>query len=297
MTENFVTEANAAFPQLGDQLCHIQKSLDIWRQDPSDANVLQVQAYLNGFIEVIIVNGTGREMIGSGMMVTEVPTEPVAKLLKAKKPKTLEVKSQTAFQFIKQQKVHHNEQICNLCSSLLHFASKTLTDLKFPIKAQTHNYAWEATLSCIHHESPGDALKFLSGAHPAVFGSVFVKDFTLFYKEIKDKCALNKKSFHAPLVHLAKKKIEGETVPQTNINDDNGDSESASEDDLDNEDLSQSMDKYSNSDNTELGVLGASMLQEIRGRPASKAPRKQVCLPSTYILFMSMSVTVTHVHP
>ena len=207
MTENFVTEANAAFPQLGDQLCHIQKSLDIWRQDPSDANVLQVQAYLNGFIEVIIVNGTGREMIGSGMMVTEVPTEPVAKLLKAKKPKTLEVKSQTAFQFIKLKKVHHNEQICNLCSSLLHFASKTLTDLKFPIKAQTHNFAWEATLSCIHHESPGDALKFLSGAHPAVFGSVFVKDFTLFFKEIKDKCANNKKCFHAPLLHLAKKKL------------------------------------------------------------------------------------------
>jgi hypothetical protein len=98
-------------------------------------------------------------------------------------------------------------------------------------------------------------------------------------------------------VHLAKKKIEGDTVPQTKINDDNGDSESSSEGDLDNEDLSQSLDKYSNSDNTELGVLGASMLQEIRGRPASKAPRKQVCLPSTYILFDSLSVTVAHVPP
>ena len=297
MTENFVTEANAAFPQLGDQLCHIQKSLDIWRQDPSDANVLQVQAYLNGFIEVIIVNGTGREMIGSGMMVTEVATERVLKLSKEMKPKALEVKSQTAFQFIKQQKVHHNEQICNLCSSLLDYARNSFTDLKFPTKAQTYYYAWDAILSSVHHASPGDALRFLSTAHPAAFGSVFLKDFTSFYKEIKVKCALNKKCFHAPLLYLAKKKVEGETFQQSNKKDDNGDSESASEDDLDNEDLSQSMDKYSNSDNTELGVLGASMLQEIRGRPASKAPRKQVCLPSTYILFMSMSVTVTHVPP
>ena len=103
--------------------------------------------------------------------------------------------------------------------------------------------------------------------------------------------------FSCSFTASCEKKVEGETFQQSNTKDDKGDSESASEEDLDDEDLGESLDKLSNSENTELGVLGASLLQEMRERPASKAPRKQVFLPLTYILFvlcLSLSHTFRH---
>jgi hypothetical protein len=69
-----VSEANGAFPRLGDQLSFIQMAVEKYNLNKTDRNLLEVQSFLNGFVEIVIVDGTGRELQESGLLVTQEPT-------------------------------------------------------------------------------------------------------------------------------------------------------------------------------------------------------------------------------
>ena len=74
LSETLVSEANGAFPRLGDQLSFIQMAVEKYNLNKTDRNLLEVQSFLNGFVEIVIVDGTGRELQGSGLLVTQEPT-------------------------------------------------------------------------------------------------------------------------------------------------------------------------------------------------------------------------------
>ena len=276
LSESFVAEANAAFPKLGDQLSNIQKVLAIWCKKPNDANMIQVQEYLNGFSEIIIVQGTGRQLKGTGLMVTEdgASEGTVLPVQKAKKGNCiLEDAPQSAYQFLRKQKLHHNEQIIQSCSSLLEFTRQKFIELNFPTNVQTNVYAWKATLFSVHHDSPDEAFKMLSEAHPTVFSSILLSGFTSFYKDFKDNLAQFKRSFQDAVQNLAKKKIEGDSVKEIRKHDSDLDD---TDSDLDDTDFANAIDKLSHHDDPDLGDLGPTYLQGLRENAASKAPRKQV---------------------
>jgi uncharacterized membrane-anchored protein len=74
LSETFKTEANEIFSRLGDQLSFIQMAVEKYNLNKTDRNLLEVQSYLNGFVEIVIVDGTGRELQGSGLLVSQEPT-------------------------------------------------------------------------------------------------------------------------------------------------------------------------------------------------------------------------------
>ncbi len=50
-----VSDANSALPKLGDQLMYIQQAVQKFQSCQSDENALEVQAFLNGFVEIVVV--------------------------------------------------------------------------------------------------------------------------------------------------------------------------------------------------------------------------------------------------
>jgi monomeric isocitrate dehydrogenase len=134
-------------------------------------------------------------------------------------------------------------------------------------------YAWKATIFSVHHDSPDEAFKMLSEAHPTVFGSILLSGFTSFFKDFKDNLAQFKRSFQDAVQNLAKKNIEGDSVKE--IKKDVSDLDDT-DSDLDDTDFANAIDKLSHHDDPDLGDLGPTYLQGLRENAASKAPRKQV---------------------
>ena len=61
------------FQKLGDQLMFIQQAVQKYQINESDGNALEVvQTLLNGFVEIVVVEGTVRELVGSGLSTTQV---------------------------------------------------------------------------------------------------------------------------------------------------------------------------------------------------------------------------------
>ena len=63
---------NGAFPRLGSQLEFIQEASENYLKDQTNSNAAMLQTLVSGFVNTIMVEVAGREIIGNGALVTAV---------------------------------------------------------------------------------------------------------------------------------------------------------------------------------------------------------------------------------
>ena len=294
-SELVVSEANKSLPKIGDQLMYIQQAVHKYQAYQSDENALEVQTLLNGFVEIVVVQGTGRELVGSGMLTTQARSVSSAETVPAKKKESKKseskkteneiVPSQTAMQFIIGEKVTDNPEVQRACFHLLEFATQKLTEFKFPASVTSMPCAWRTTLVSIHVPLLGSILQTLEKLDPGTFATVSISSFQLFCTSIKGYVkAIDKTALRKSLEAIAKKKTKELMVVQVedheakNQGNSSNEESDASEDDNDfcdtdyliDKELGNDIDKISEGKDGELN--GADMLLRLRNQ-VGKQPR------------------------
>jgi hypothetical protein len=75
LPDPFKKEANEIFPRMGDQLSYIQQALANYNKHKSEKNLEIVHEYLKGLVEIVVIDGTGRELKESPLLVSQENTK------------------------------------------------------------------------------------------------------------------------------------------------------------------------------------------------------------------------------